>query len=203
MYTPKPQTRPMHLRFEGESDEAFRHRVERFAPIARLLVDACLANRLIQRRIAAGELTTAACRRNPTVRIEFDQAIAFGGIGETLEATKHKHWGNGPWVMPLEPDDEFFADRITYLYRENSLYNRRYEQRMRLKELLGREHQKLVGEAKYFTKRDFLGRLSERQSRAIGRRLNIEPGIFWRACQGKVFLPLPPRTIQLQFEFID
>jgi len=40
--------------------------------------------------------------------------------------------------MPLEPDDEFFAYRVTYFYRENSLYNRRFEQRQRLKELLGR-----------------------------------------------------------------
>jgi len=203
MKSANQNSRTLHLRMEGESDVEFRHRVERFAPIAKLLIDACLANRLIQQRIASGELTVGACRCNPTVRVEFDQAVAFGGIGETLAATQHKNWGDGPWVMPLEPDDEFFADRITYIYREHSLYNRRYEQRMRLKELLGREHKKLVGEAKYHTKRIFLADLSDRQARAIRRRLNVEPGLFWRACQGKVFLPLPPRIVQLQFEFTD
>ena len=39
--------------------------------------------------------------------------------------------------MPLQVDDWFFADRITYVYRENSRYNQRFEQRMKMKKLLG------------------------------------------------------------------
>lgn len=193
----------MHsLRLDGESDEDFRARAERTGRIARVLVEACLRNRQIQRLIAEGKLAEKSIRTQPTVRVEYEQAVAIGGIGETLEATKHKHWGAGPWILPLEPDDEFYEQRITYIYRPSSLYNRRYEQRMRLKELLGK-HRKLVGEAKWHTKTIFLRDLTERQARAIRRLLSVEPGDFWRACKGKIFLRLPPRIVQREFDFGD
>jgi hypothetical protein len=194
---------PLRLRLDDESDEQFHDRVRRMAAMARVLVDACLANCLIQERIAAGSLTIEQCRKHPTVRIEFEQAIAFGGIGETLAATQNKYWGGGPWLMPLEPDDEFFADRITYLYRESSIYIRRFEQRMRLKQLLGREHRKLVGQAKHFCKGDFLKQLTEREIYAIRRRLQTDPGMFWRACQGNFFLDLPRPAVQRLLSFDD
>ena len=54
--------------------------------------------------------------------------------------------------MPIEPDDVFFPDRVTYIYRGNSLYNRRFEQRQRLKELLGKRWRPLVEAAKRQTK---------------------------------------------------
>jgi len=186
------------LRFAGETDAEFRTRAERAGRIARVLADACLENRLVQRLIAEGRQTISDCVRNPTVRVEFEQAIAIGGVGETLTATKNKHWGSGPWIMPLEAEDEFFPDRITYLYRPNCLYNRRFEQRMRLKELLGR-HRPLVEYAKnrYITKAIFLHRITEEQTAAIRRILGIMPGEFWRACKGKTFLDLPKRAVQL------
>lgn len=194
------------LRFDGETDEAFRKRAERAAAIAKVLVEACLANECMQRYIADPELpmyTEQSARQSPTVRIEYEQAIAIGGIGETLAATKSKHWGDGPYILPLEPDDEFFADRITYIYRENSIYNRRFEQRRRMKELLGREHRSLVGKAKYrrHTKAMFLDGLTERQANAIRRCLSVEPGDFWRAARGTKFIDLPPREIQMEFDF--
>lgn len=199
----------MHsLRFDGETDEAFRKRAERAAVVAKVLVDACLSNDCMQRYIADPALpmyTTESARESPTVRIEYEQAIAIGGIGETLAATKSKHWGDGPSILPLDPQDEFFADRITYMYRENSLYNRRFEQRRRMKELLGREHRSLVEKAKYrrHTKSMFLDGLTERQSNAIRRRLNVEPDEFWRAARGAKFIDLPPREIQLELPFDD
>lgn len=146
-------------------------------------------------------MTSDSVQRNPTVRVEYEQAIAIGGIGETLDATRNKRWGTGPMILPVEPDDVFYLDRITYLYRENSLYNRRFEQRIRLKELLGKSHRKLVGEAKYFTKELFQRRLTDQQATAIRRILNIEPGIFWRAAQGKLFMDLPKREVQREFDF--
>jgi len=139
------------LRLAGETDQQFRQRAERAGRVARVLVDACLSNHCVQDYIADEScpwFTEAHCRASPTVRIEYEQAIAIGGIGETLAATKSKHWGDGPFVMPLARDDWFYAERITYLYRENSLYNRRFEQRRRLKELLGRRHRHLVEKAK-------------------------------------------------------
>ncbi|MCC7422322.1 MAG: hypothetical protein IT428_18750, partial [Planctomycetaceae bacterium] len=128
---------------------------------------------------------------------------AIGGLGEALDATKSKHWGDGPWVMPLRPEDEFFPDRITYLYRENSLYNRRFVQRRRMKELLGRRWRALVGEAKWKTKTLFLEALTGGQSAAIRRILHVEPPVFWRACQGHQFLDLPRRMIQRELPFDD
>lgn len=188
------------LRLPGEADEAFQSRAGRAARIGRALIDGCLGNHRIQQLLAAGELREEECRRNPTVRIEYEQAVAIGGIGETLEATKSKHWGAGPSIMPLEPDDDFFTDRITYLFRDNSLYNRRFLQRKRLKELLGKRFRPLVGAAqsRYATKQIFLRTITEEQSQAIRTILHIELGDFWRACKGKLFLDLPPRIVQLE-----
>lgn len=192
----------MHsLRFSEEADDAFRERVKRSGEVAKVLIDACFQNQIIQKLLRDGQVAESSIRINPTVRVEYQQAIAIGGIGETLDATRNKRWGDGPWILPLEPDDEFFPERITYLYRENSLYNRRFEQRIRLKELLGKNNRKLVGDAKYFTKEIFLQRLSVDQSAVIRRILQIEPGAFWRAAQGKIFIPLPEREVQLEFDF--
>jgi len=113
------------LRFEGESDDEFRARAERALRVAKVLVSACLANRCMLRYIADPSLpyTEESVRVSPTVRVEYEEAIAIGDLGGCLSATASKRWGAGPWVMPLEPDDEFFPDRVTYIYRTNSLYN--------------------------------------------------------------------------------
>lgn len=140
---------------------------------------------------------------SPTVRVEYEQAIAIGDLGSCLSATKSKHWGHGPSVMPLEPDDAFLPDRVTYIYRENSLYNRRFEQRRRLKELFGKRNRPLVETAKRRTKTLFLELLTKEQAETIRRVLNIGPAEFWRACRGRVFIGLPPRLVQLEFDFED
>lgn len=82
------------LRLDGETDDAFRVRAERAGAYAKLLVDCCLANRCVQSYITDSTLPSWAeesCRRSPTVRIEYEQAIAIGGVGETLQATRSKH----------------------------------------------------------------------------------------------------------------
>jgi len=194
------------LRFSGETNPEFLARAERAAMIARVLVEACLANRRVRECLASDsmpEFTEERIRRSPIVRVEYDQAIAIGDLGSTLSATKSKHWGDGPWVMSLERDDWFYDNRITYFYRENLLYNRRFEQRRRMKELLGREFRSLVGQAQHkrSTKAIFLRYLTEIQADAIRRRLNCEPGDFWRAARGRSFLKLPQRQVQLEFDF--
>ena len=193
----------MHsLRFPGETDADFRRRAEHALRVAKVLVEACLSNRCMQRYMADPTLpyTEEDVRISPTVRVEYEQAIAIGDLGSCLSATRSKHWGDGPWVMPLEPDDEFFPDRVTYIYRANSVYNRRFEQRRRLKELLGRQHRPLVETAKRQTKTIFLRFLTESQAEAIRRILHVEPGEFWRGCRGAA-LDLPPRLVQLEFDF--
>lgn len=193
------------LRFPGESDAEFRQRVERTVQIAKILVDAALGNACIQNFIADNKLpyTLESVRSSPTVRIEYEQAIAIGEIGTCLRATQNKHWGAGPQVLPLLPDDPVDPMRILYLFKPESLYNRRFEQRMRMKELLGRSHRKLVGEAKYYTKSMFLSRISAFQAAMIRRIFEIEPGVFWRAAKGRLFLELPPRAVQLDLLFED
>jgi hypothetical protein len=194
------------LRIAGESDDAFRDRAERAARIAKVLVEASLANRCVQDYIAdpaLPEWTLESVRVSPTVRVEYEQAIAIGDLGSCLSATTTKHWGKGPWVMPLEPDDEFFAYRVTYFYRANSLYNRRFEQRRRLKELLGRRWRPLVQTAKRRTKALFIRELTKGEAEAIRRILNVGPGRFWRACTGTEFLELPPRLVQREFDFLS
>lgn len=177
-------------RIDGESDEEFRRRAENAARYARVLVSACLRNDCMRRYIEDPGLpmcTVDAVLRNPTVRVEYEQAIVIGCIGEALSASKGKSWGKGPSVLPLEKDDVFFHDRITYLYRDSSLYNRRFEQRRKLKQLLGPERA-LVREAMRSTRAEFLQRLSGRQRWIIRNALQVDPALFWRAVKGKTFL---------------
>lgn len=191
------------LRFEGESDDAFRARAERVGRIAHVLVEACLENKAVQEMIADSLLpyTEETLRRHPIVRVEFEQAFAIGGIGECLDATKNKHWGDGPQVMPLQPDDPVSPERILYVYTKESLYNRRFFQRRRLKELLGKEHRSLVGSAMRATKKEFVAEVTQAEARAVQSRVGITVGTLWRAVRGKLFLALPPRMVQLELNF--
>lgn len=192
------------LRFVGESDAEFQARAIQAGHIAKLLVEACLANGCVQAYVADPAFptwTAESVRVSPTVRVEYEQAIAIGDLGSCLSATQTKHWGDGPWVTPLEPDDEFDPDRVTYVYRSSSVYNRRFEQRQRLKELLGRRWRPLVAAAKRRTKTVFLEHLTQEQADAIRRILSIGPEQFWRASQAREFLDLPPRLVQREFDF--
>lgn len=191
------------LRLDGESDDEFRRRAERTAVIARVLVRAALDNLSVQRMIADPLLpdTEESIRKNPPVRLEYEQAIAIGDIGSCLSSTRSKNWGDGPWVMPLERDDPVDSRRVLYLYRENSLYNRRYLQRQELKRLLGRDHRSLVTKAKRATKRQFLALLTELESHTVRRKFRVDPGEFWRAVHGRAFLKLPSPERQLEFDF--
>ena len=83
--------------------------------------------------------------------------------------------------------------RVTYIYRTNSLYNRRFEQRRRLIELLGRRLRPLVETAKRRTKTLFLDLLTREERDVIRRILKVEPGTFWRACKGRTYIDLPLR----------
>ena len=192
------------MRFDGESDDDFRVRAEQAGKIATVLVAACLKNECMRAYLDDPTTlhTVESIRRSPTVRVEFEQAIAIGGIGECIAATRTKNWGAGPHVMPLEPDDWFFPDRITYLFRANSLYNRRFHQRRRMKKLLG-AHRTLVGEAKWATKELFLKSLTKEQAALIWRVFHAGPSAFWRAAKGRSFLNLPPEFIQGELDFIQ
>lgn len=190
------------LRLPGEDDAAFRERAIQALRVAKCLVAGCLQNEFVQYLISTGEWTEQQVRTCPTVRVEYEQAYAIGGIGETLSITNSKYWGDGPWIMPLEVDDVFYSERITYFYRPTSLYNMRFEQRKRLKELLGKE-KSLVEKAKYsgWSKKIYLQNTSQREIDVVRRVLGISIDEFWRACRGKTFLTLPTKPKQLSFDF--
>jgi hypothetical protein len=178
--------------------------LDRVARIARSLIDAALANRVIQgylRDLTPPRLwTVEGVRRNPTCRVEWEHVTVIGGIGEALAASLHKRWGEFLGVLPLRPDDPVHWCRILYVYKGTCPYNRRVEQRKALKRLLGRNWRKLVTLAARSCKRDFLSRhLTEAGAHAIRRRLRLDPARFWRAARGKEFLdlPRPPRQLLL------
>jgi hypothetical protein len=178
-----------------------REQAERGGQIARVLVDAALANHDIRtylRDLNPPRLWSIdGIRRNPTCRVEWEHAVVIGGIGESLAAARHKNWGPFIGVLPLAPDDPVHWCRILYLYKASSPYNRRVEQRHALKRILGRQHRPLVTLAARSTKRDFLAALTELGSHVIQRRLRLDPGQFWRAAQGHDFLDLPTPSVQL------
>jgi hypothetical protein len=178
-----------------------RSEVERAARIAHVLIDAALANRDIQsylRDLMPPRLwTIEGVRRNPTCRVEWEHASVIGGIGESLHAARHKNWGSFIGVLPLEPDDPVGWARILYIYKATCPYNRRVEQRHALKRILGRQHRSLVTLAARSTKRDFLSDLDEYGAAVIKRRLQLDPGAFWRAAKGREFLDLPKPPVQL------
>jgi hypothetical protein len=126
----------------------------------------------------------------------------IGGIGECLCATRSKNWGAGPHVLPLDLGDWFYPDRLTYAFKTNSLYNRRFNQRRRMKKLLG-PHRRLVTDAVGATKAFFLGRLTGEQRDAIWATFRVGPGSFWRAAKGQHFLDLPVEFRQGELAFAD
>ncbi len=76
---------------------------------------------------------------------------------------------------------------------------------MPLKRILGRKYRPLVTQAARSTKKDFLAHLTEAGAYKIKRRLQLDPGQFWRAAKGRDFLDLPPAPVQLMLfpEFAD
>ena len=95
-------------------------------------------------------------------------------------------------MLPLEVNDVLFERHITYLFRENSLYNRRFEQRKKLKALLGRKHRSLVTLAKQNKQSAFLDQLTAQQAFIIRRGLQMSPELFWRSVRGE-FVELPEK----------
>ena len=108
-----------------------------------------------------------------------------------MQATKSKHWGTGPRILLLRPDDPVDPVRILYVFKEGSRYNLRFLQRQMLKKLLGRRYRPLVQMAKSFTQTVFLEQLTAQQSYVIRQLFHMQPVEFWRASKGKILIELP------------
>jgi hypothetical protein len=167
------------------------------------LVVAALANLDIRSYLADAELsrvwTEAGIRNFPTCRNEWEHVTVISAPGEAKAAARHKFWGQFLGVFPLAPEDPVHPYRILYVYKACSPYSRRVERRRALKRILGKRHRPLVTRACRSTKRDFLRTLTRDDARAIGLRLRLDPGRFWRVAKGKeyIVLPTPPRQLTL------
>ena len=186
-------------RLNGKGNEAIAARAERAARFASDLAEACLQNVWVQAFMDDPEFpvcSEAALRRDPIVRVEFEQACAIGAIGETLAATRSKHWGRGPKIAPLAKDDFFYPERITYVFREDSLFHQRFLQRRKLKALLG-DRKSLVTTAKKNTLARFLEVLSSKDGYIIRQSLGLSPRDFWRLCRAREFTDLPDQPLRI------
>ncbi|HZZ82773.1 MAG TPA: hypothetical protein VFE62_30015 [Gemmataceae bacterium] len=168
--------------------------LRRAAEFHRPYVEAALRNPLI-----VGSMTPVEIEKSPPVRMRYEEASAYGSIGECIAATRSKlSWGKLVSVDPVEESFPFHPQRIQYVYHATSRYNRRFEQRKYLKRRLGREHRRLVGDAMSATKGDFLRHLGDTDTNAIWRRLGMSAGKFWRAVKGPVVIELPAQFVQVE-----
>ncbi len=166
-----------------------------------MLTNACLANRDAQALIAERRepYSESGLRRHPIVRIDFEEGFAIASIGEELAATRCKHWADGPSILPLEPDDPVDSRRILYVFKKNSRYKRRFDQRKRLTQLLGQANRTPEERAKRSTTSELTGE----ETKAIWRALEVSAGTLWRAARVKMFIDLPSGMVRRSLPFDD
>ena len=100
------------------------------------------------------------------MQIDYEEAYAIAAIDDGLAVTTPKAMGRGDHGSFHSRVDEYVDPYfITYCYKPNSKRRQRFEQRERLKELLGRKHRSLVKLAQRNTKTRFLERLDSRKVR--------------------------------------
>src|SRR4051794_3507430 len=105
-------------------------------------VAACLANENV--RFYLGDRSPgwseSSLESSPIVRVEFEHAFVLGRLGESLCAARHKGWGEFLGVRPLEARDPVHPLRVAYAFKEAAPYQRRFDQRRRLRRMLGKEY---------------------------------------------------------------
>jgi hypothetical protein len=175
----------------GRPDEAARLRYAAF-DVPQRFIDAALANPFVREC-----RTEESIRQEPPVRLRFEEASAYGLLGECLCAVQSKSWGPLVGVEPIEPDFPYGGQRIQYRYHQSSRYNRRFEQRQYLKRRLGKGLRKLVGVAMGRTQVLFLKQLSAGDAAAIKARLQMDAKEFWRVVKGRTLVELPPVWVHL------
>lgn len=195
---------PTSGRLPGETDSEFAQRIERLATAIPIVISACFRNKCVQDLIddeRYPHCSYESFRESPVVRVDYEEAFAVAPIIDGLSATRRKKWGDGPWILPLSVHDYVDPFFVTYHYKANSKRRQRYEQRERLKELLGKQHRKLVRIAQRNTKQRFFESVNDEQTQVIELRTTLDATRFWRACRGTHFYELPPREVQrLLFE---
>jgi hypothetical protein len=162
-------------------------------------VEACLDNECIKSYLADGR--TGWCRESlqmfPVVRVEFEHAFVLGQLGESLSIARQKAWGGFLGVRPLDPHDPIDPLRAVFAFKDSAAYQQRFEQRGRLRRMLGKCYAPLVLKAFRSGKAEFLAGLTEDEAARIRARTGLEPGRFWRAAKGKEFIAWPKAHRQL------
>ena len=109
--------------------------------------------------------------------------MVFSTVQEARSLVRSKtRWGRFLRVAPLQPDDEIDPTRIVYQHKPSSLCRQRYENRMTLKRVLGKEGRGLVSQAMRLTKGVFVLRVTQEETALLWERLGVSAGGFWRLC---------------------
>jgi hypothetical protein len=194
---------------QAEPEEPLtRAGAERLASIARLLVEAALANEYVRLDmrdlLLSPPVTAASIRANPPVKVEFEHAFVIAGLGDALAVSRNKKsFGALVGVLPLDVADPFHPHRVLYVYKDSSPYNRRVEQRKWLKKRLGKGARKLVTLAMRETKGEFLRWMDDPRhgwpdaAQIVRRTLGMDAGRFWRVARGKEMIEIPHAPVQL------
>lgn len=149
----------------------------------------------------------------PPMRVEFETAIVFGHIGESVALAKSKSWGKVCLgVHPLEPDDELDPQRIVYILKSTNKMRQRWEWRNNLKRILGRDRA-LVNDAMRFGKNAFITQLKPGDEKLLFSKLELSSSDFWGACRygerageygfAAYYSRLQERTKGYTFDFVE
>jgi hypothetical protein len=131
------------------------------------------------------------------VRVEFSHAFILGRVGESFAAARYKAWGEFISIHPLDARDPIDPVRIVFAFKTSAPYQRRFEQRTRLRQMLGKDYAPLVLKALRSTKGEFLERLTKDEAARLRARTGLGPSRFWRAAKGREFVNLPAPARQL------
>jgi hypothetical protein len=170
-------------------------RLKALRPVAEALVAGALANRDIQGFFRDPHLgrfwTEAGQRRSPTVRVEYEHTVVIGHLGESLAIGHSKNWGRVVGVFPLRPDDPVDPYRMLYAFRRSNPYQRRFDQRVALRQALGPAFAPLVNRALRAGQGAFRAHLTDREITALRQVLGMDPAAIWRAVRGKARIAVP------------
>jgi hypothetical protein len=168
-------------------------------------VAACLINEHVSGHLADRRpgWSRTSLEASPIVRVEFQHAFVLGRLGESLCAARHKAWGDFLGVRPLEARDPVHPSRLAYAFEATAPYQRRFEQRRRLRRMLGKEYSHLVPRAMGAKKAEFLAGLSEHEAARVRARTDLGPGRFWRVVKGREFIAWPKSLRQLTLFDVD
>lgn len=126
----------------------------------------------------------------PTVITRFEETSIIGPLNDAINLALTKNWGPFESVSPVDVDTPIGAIRSLIVYHENNRYNRRFKQRMAMRQELPPGHRKLVNKAFRSTKTQWLKDVTEEQVRIIRSKLRLEPDEFWRATKATIpFVP--------------